>query len=128
MASRQENIYTERLLSYWEQALMKKLPNPTHTADFTSDICGDFVEMEAVIVDNRFESLEFFVRGCCLSQCAAAMLVEHFRGKTVDDALAYTDDQMCKLAGIEIPKPRKGCVLLGLQCLRKLCGQAQVKR
>lgn len=118
-------MYTDKLLSYWDVSLMKTLTDYTHTFEYTSDLCGDYIRMDAIIENGVFKTLEFSVSGCCISQCSAAMLVEYFRGRTVEEALAFTREDMLFLVGIKITRTREGCVLLGLQCLRKLCGQTK---
>jgi NifU-like protein involved in Fe-S cluster formation len=120
-----EDMYTAKLLSYWDLSLMKTLTDYTHTFEYTSDICGDYIRMDAIIESGVFKTLEFSVSGCCISQCSAAMLVEYFRGRTVEEVLAFTQKDMLFLVGIKITRAREGCVLLGLQCLRKLCGQTK---
>ena len=119
------NIYTDRLLTYWDASLMGTLPNATQRAEALNAICGDVVAMEAVVEEGSLKSLAFYSKACCMCQCAAAMLVERFRGSLVEDALAFTEEEMRTMLGIEIPAARQTCVFLPLQCLRKLCGQAK---
>ena len=117
-----DSLYTDRLLSYWREDLMGSIPNPTHRAEALNAICGDVVVMEATIRDGIFTCLEFYSKSCCMCQCTAAMLVERFRGKSVDEALAFTKEELRELVGIEIPAARQTCVFLSLDCLRKLHG------
>jgi NifU-like protein involved in Fe-S cluster formation len=123
--TRREEIYTERLLKYWNPSLMSRLPNPPLTATCVNDLCNDLVTIDAIIENNCFKVLEFVAHGCCISQCSTAMLIEYFRGKTVDEAQSFTRESMLDLVGIKITPAREGCVLLSLDCLRKICGQAK---
>lgn len=120
--TRRDEIYTERLLKYWNPSLMSRLPNPTITETCVNNLCNDLVTIDAIIIDGQLQVLEFFAAGCCISQCSAAILVEYFRGKTVEEVLAFTRENMLDLVGIKITKAREGCVLLSLDCLRKICG------
>lgn len=117
---RQEQVYTERLLSYWDLNLMGLPREANHWVAQTNAVCGDEVTMSARIEDGCIKELGFVARSCCMAQCSAAMLVARFRGKPVTEALAFTDQQMFDLVAVTIPPKRKGCVLLGLRCLRAL--------
>jgi len=122
----QLNVYTERLLSYWKLSLMRNLPGATHSVELIGNLCNDNIKMQAIVEDNYFKSLEFTAQNnCCISQSSAAILVEYFRGRTVKEALDFTDQDMLNLVGINIPG-REGCVLLSLQCLRKICGPTKI--
>jgi len=120
--TRREEIYTERLLKYWNPSLMSRIANAPLTATCVNDLCNDLVTIDAIIENKHFQVLEFVAHGCCISQCSAAMLIEYFRGKSVDEALAFTRENMLDLVGIKITSAREGCVLLSLECLRKICG------
>jgi nitrogen fixation NifU-like protein len=122
---RREEIYTERLLRYFDPSLSKRIANPSFTATYTNELCKDIVDIDAVVEDGYLKQLEYCGRGCCISQCSAAMLVEYFRGKSLDDVQKFTDQDMFDLVGISIPDGRANCVLLGLQCLRYIYGQSQ---
>lgn len=119
--TRRVEIFTDHFLKYWNPSLMKRLPNSQLTETCVNELCNDLVTIDAEIEDNQFKVLEFFATGCCTSQCSAAMLIEYFRNKTVDEVLTFTDKDMLELVGIAVMKPRQGCVLLGLECLRKIC-------
>jgi nitrogen fixation NifU-like protein len=121
---RREEIYTERLLQYFDPALARRIPTPSFTATCINDACNDIIDIDAIVDGGIFKQLEYCGRGCCVSQCSAAMLVEYFKGKSVKSVAAFTDQNMFDLVGIQIPSGRKGCVLLGLQCLRNIYGQA----
>jgi nitrogen fixation NifU-like protein len=91
-----------------------------------NEVCKDVIDIDAIVEANIIKQLEYCGRGCCISQCSAAMLVEYFRGKSLDDIATFTNQKMFDLVGITIPEGREACVLLGLQCLRDIYGQAQV--
>jgi NifU-like protein involved in Fe-S cluster formation len=123
----QIELYTERLLSYWKLSLMRNLLDATYSVELIGSLCNDDIKMQAIIEDNCFKALEFTAQNCCcISQSSAAMLVEYFRGKTIEEVLIFTNQDMLNLVGIKVPPVREGCVLLSLECLRKICGQAKI--
>ncbi len=117
---RQDQVYTERLLSYWDMNLMGLPREANHFVELTNTVCGDEITMSARIEIGLLIELGFVARSCCMAQASCAMLVERFRGRPVAEALAFTDQQMVDLVAVTIPPKRKGCVLLGLRCLRAL--------
>jgi nitrogen fixation NifU-like protein len=122
---RREEIYTEHLLKYFDPALARRIPSPTFTESCMNDVCKDVIDIDAIVENGHLKQLEYCGRGCCISQCSAAMLVEYFRGKSIDDVATFTNQKMFDLVGITIPEGREECVLLGLQCLRGIHGQTQ---
>lgn len=123
--TRREEVYTERLLKYWNPSLMSRMADAPLTATCVNDLCNDLVTIDAIIEGGKFAVLEFFAMGCCISQCSAAILIEYFRGRTVEEAKAFTRENMLDLVGIKVTKAREGCVLLALECLRKIYGQTE---
>ena len=119
------STYTDYVLSYWDDTLMGEMTAPTNCAEEVNPLCGDTVFMSARVCNGGILRLEFNSKCCCMAQCAAAMLVERFRGRTVESALAFTEEEMRELFKAQIPPARVGCVMLPLKCLHKLFGQAK---
>jgi NifU-like protein involved in Fe-S cluster formation len=115
-------------MEYWDTSLMRPLIDATHTHESVNKLCGDGVQLSAIIRDDVIQQLEFSSHGCCICQCAAAILVEHFRNKLVAEVEAFTRHDMIKLVRIHVPHAREGCVELSLECLRGLCGYTEVTR
>lgn len=121
------DLYTDAFMEYWNPDLMGRLENPTHSETILNKMCGDSVDMEAVIGYNRVLELAFTAQACCMCQCSASMLVEHLRGKTLDEVMSFSEQDMLKLVRISVPTARRGCILLPWSCVRRLCGKAQDK-
>ena len=118
---RADQEFTARILEYWDVNLQSTMKNPTYIASADNATCGDQVGMQASIIDGVIKELHFIARGCCISDSSAAILVEHFRGKTVKEALDFTRDQMLELVGAKISPARHSCVTVSLTCLQALC-------
>jgi len=85
-----------------------------------SDVCGDRIAMSVRFYDSIIVDLWWQGEGCCFSQAAASMLVEHMEGKLADAIEAFTKEDMFTLFQAECPDVRRGCVLVALTALRKL--------
>lgn len=85
-----------------------------------SDICGDKVSIEASIESDVFTEVWWEGDGCCFTVAASSMLVAYLKGKTVDEMLDFSDEQMFDLFQANVPDSRKSCVLVSLEALRNL--------
>ncbi len=114
-------LYTERLLSYWNQNLFGwKHSGHTHGACEVSQLCGDEVEFRLIVGDAGLEVVDVWARGCCVSECCAAMLAELARGKMVGWVNAYTAEEWERYVNVPLGESRKrSCVMLALDCLKK---------
>jgi len=121
-------MYEEHVLKHYSKPVNKgMLPVrrriKQYFSEAFSEVCGDRITMganshDAILIDLRWEG-----EGCCFSQAAASMLVEHMEGQLVDHVDAFTDEDMFILFQAECPDARRGCVLVALTALRKLTEQ-----
>ena len=128
-------LYTDRLLAFWDHNLFGwKHEGYTHGASEVSALCGDEVEYRLMIRDGVLEAVDFWTKGCCVSECCAAMLAELARGKTVEWVRAYTDVDWDQYVNIPLGESRKrSCMLLPLKCPQKsrryhLCPRTEIGR
>jgi nitrogen fixation NifU-like protein len=121
-------MYKEHVLKHYGRPVNKGMLTARHRVkqyfgEAVSDVCGDRIAMcanshDAVLVDLWWQG-----EGCCFSQAAASMLVEHMEGKLVDAVDAFTEEDMFTLFQAECPDARRGCVLVALAALRQLTEQ-----
>jgi nitrogen fixation NifU-like protein len=62
--------------------------------------------------EEQIEDAFFEGDGCCVSQAAASMLVEHVQGMTLKEVRALGPEQMLSLFGAPLTITRKQCCLL----------------
>jgi len=114
MTSRDEDIYQERVLDHFEQPYHRgSCPSATHRAEDDNPLCGDQIALELQIApDGRICEAWFQGEGCCISQSAASMLVEAIEGKSREEALAVSANDMLTLFGPKLTPNRQKCCLL----------------
>ena len=81
--------------------------------------CGDALTLQFTISENIITDVGFTGEGCAISIAAASMLVEELPGKTVDDVLSMTREDMLELIGIPLTTMRVKCGLLALHTAKK---------
>jgi nitrogen fixation protein NifU and related proteins len=113
-------IYQEEILDHYKHPRnRKKIEAPHFSLGHHNPSCGDRIVIEGVIDDIRISDLGFIGSGCVISQAAASMLMEYCIGKTIDQVLALTKDDLIRMLGIQLGPTRLKCALLCLEVLHQ---------
>jgi len=113
------DIYKDIILDYYRYPRnFGDLPNPDVRAKDSNPLCGDIIEMQLKIKDNRVEDVRFKGKGCAISQASASMLTETVKGKTLDEIKALGKSDVLSLLGIDPGPTRIKCALLGLKVVK----------
>jgi nitrogen fixation protein NifU and related proteins len=112
-------LYQEELMEHFKHPLNKgRLKDPDMTSGEYNPSCGDKVCVDCKMKDGVITEIGFVGSGCVISQASASMITDFCRGKSVDDILAITKDDILSLLGIELGPNRLRCALLTLQALQ----------
>jgi len=119
MSSSEEEIYQEHILDHYEDPYHKgRCTACTHAHEDDNPLCGDFIHMDIEIDDGQVKQAWFDGEGCCISQAAASMLVEHVEGRKIDELREFSADDMLKLFGVRLTPNRQKCCLLSWRVLQ----------
>jgi NifU-like protein involved in Fe-S cluster formation len=78
-----------------ERTGFRTMENPMATGEYFSDSCGDMYTYYLQIgPGDVIEDLSYFTTGCGFGTATCSLLVELVRGKTIDEALAITDQDI----------------------------------
>jgi NifU-like protein involved in Fe-S cluster formation len=114
-------LYTERMLNYWEKAQKPIHPSViTHSAEVQSPICGDNVYVEANIKNSILSEIGIFPRGCCVCDACCAIIAEAMVGRTVAELQNFSKDDLRDLVAVVVPNERHYCMSMGLRALQAL--------
>ena len=114
------DMYAENILDHYKNPRNHgKLQAPTLTYKDSNPLCGDEVEIQAILNGNEIKEIGFTGQGCAISQASTSMLTEVVKGKTVDEVKKLTQDDVLSMLGISIGPTRMKCALLGLRTLQK---------
>lgn len=115
-----DDLYRDHVLEHFEQPYHRGCcPLATHWHEDTNPLCGDSVRIEMRInPQGCAECVYFNGEGCCISQAAASMMVEHLEGKKVDDIRRFSAHDMLALFGARLTPTRQRCCLLAWKVLQ----------
>ncbi|MBN2586348.1 MAG: iron-sulfur cluster assembly scaffold protein [Candidatus Fermentibacteraceae bacterium] len=94
-----------------------QLPNPDAHSEVGSPQCGDAMTLDLRVDDqDRISDIRFMTFGCAGAIAAASALTELARGKTLEDALSITNDQIVEYLG-GMPEEKYHCSVMGHEAL-----------
>jgi nitrogen fixation NifU-like protein len=95
-----------------------ELEKPDGEAVVGDPSCGDQMRVEIKVVNSRITDIKFKSYGCPGAIATSSMMTELAKGKTIEEALKLTDDDVVIALG-GVPERKKHCSLMGvtgLQC------------
>ena len=116
----EEDIYQEHVMDHYEDPYHKGPCSAcTHAHEDRNPLCGDRIQLELKLGDDRVEEAWFDGEGCCISQASASMLCEKIEGKTLDEAKNFSAQDMLALFGPRLTPNRQKCCLLSWRVLQQ---------
>lgn len=96
------------------------LENATISHEEYNPLCGDRIRMDLLIENGVITDVRFSGRGCAISQASASLLTDAIKGMAVEEAKAYSKDDLLALIGIPLHRnpTRLKCALLSLKALK----------
>ncbi|MFN8609695.1 MAG: SUF system NifU family Fe-S cluster assembly protein [Vulcanimicrobiota bacterium] len=87
--SDEEDLYREIIVDHSQSPRNQgSLEHPTHRHHGYNPLCGDEIELQLKVDDDRIEEVVFQGSGCAISQASASMLTQQLKGKTTAEANA----------------------------------------
>lgn len=68
------------------------LDEATAQIELKNPTCGDVIQVQLAIEDNKIKDVRFDGSGCTISMSSASMMTEAIIGKTIDEALMLADE------------------------------------
>jgi nitrogen fixation protein NifU and related proteins len=116
-----EDLYRELILEHAKHPHnFGSLPEPSVSHEEYNPLCGDKVRIDLQIENDTITDVRFSGRGCAISQAAASLLTDEIKGLSVNEAKAFSKDDLLELVGIPLSKnpTRLKCALLSLKALK----------
>lgn len=95
-----------------------ELDDPDGVGRVGNPTCGDIMEFQIKVKDDRVADVKFRTFGCGAAIAVSSMVSEMAKGKTLDDAMKITNKMVAKQLG-GLPKNKLHCSNLGADALHK---------
>jgi len=118
-------------MSLYPEKVMEHIKNPKHrgvladasvVADNGNPSCGDELTYYLRVKDGTIAEIRHDARGCAISRAAADMLADMVEGRTVDEAMKITHNDIVEAMG-GISEGRRPCATLSVDVLREALGK-----
>lgn len=115
-----DELYQKVLMEHFKNPKNKKtLENPDFSTGHDNPSCGDKISMTGKIENGVLVDIGFDGSGCVVSMAAASMLTDLCKGKSLDEILSLTKEDILKMIGLQLGPNRLHCALLSLETLHK---------
>lgn len=110
--------YTEAVLDHLMQPRnVGEVENPDGVGQVGNINCGDIMRMSIKVVDNRISDIKFKTFGCGAAIAVSSMVTEMVMGKTLEEAVAISRDDVALALG-GLPAKKLHCSNLGTDALK----------
>ena len=112
-------VYNETLIDHFTHPRnVGEIENPDAIAVVGDPTCGDFIRVYIKVEDRRISDFKFLTQGCPGAISTSSIATELAIGKTLEEALKLTDNDVIEAAG-GIPARKAHCSLLAIKGLHQ---------
>lgn len=120
-------MYSQKVLEYFKnphnQGVIK---DADAVGQVGNPVCGDVMKIYLKIKDNVIADVKFETLGCAAAVAVSSDLTDMVKGKTLDEALAITKDEIVNDLG-GLPPVKVHCSMLGVEALHKAISNYKLK-
>ncbi len=120
----------------YTQIVMDHFSNPRNVGEIAdadgvgelgSPVCGDMMKVYIKVADDRIADIKFRTFGCGAAIASSSIATELVKGKTLDEALALSKDDVVRALG-GLPDAKVHCSVLATDALQKAIEDYRAKR
>ena len=114
------DIYHEMIVDYSRNPInYGKIENHDVTFHDSNPLCGDSIDIDMKIDENKVTDIKFHGKGCAICMACSSVLTEITKGKSIDEARAIEKNDVLSELGLEhLQAVRIKCALLSLKVLK----------
>ena len=111
-------MYSEKVMEHFMHPRnVGELENPDGIGKQGNPVCGDVMELTIQVKDDIIKDIRFKTFGCCAAIATSSMVTELVKGKTLEEALQVTNQDVAEaLDGL--PPVKMHCSLLAEEAIR----------
>ncbi|MBI1662500.1 MAG: iron-sulfur cluster assembly scaffold protein [Nitrosopumilus sp.] len=114
------DIYHEMIVDYSRNPInYGEIENHDVTFHDSNPLCGDSIDIDMKIDDNKVTDIKFHGKGCAICMACSSVLTEITKGKNLDDVRNIEKNDVLSELGLEhLQAVRIKCALLSLKVLK----------
>ena len=114
------DIYHEMIVDYSRNPInYGEIENHDVTFHDSNPLCGDSIDIDMKIDDNKVTDIKFHGKGCAICMACTSVLTEITKGKSLNDVRKIEKNDVLSELGLEhLQAVRIKCALLSLKVLK----------
>lgn len=114
------DIYHEMIVDYSRNPInYGKIEDHDVTFHDSNPLCGDSIDIDMKIDDNKVSDIKFHGKGCAICMACSSVLTEIAKGKSIEEVRNITKNDVLGELGLEnLQAVRIKCALLSLKVLK----------
>jgi len=110
--------YTEKVIDHYQNPRnLGELEDADGVGVVGNPTCGDMMQIQIKVRDNRIEDVKFKTFGCGAAIATTSVATELIKGKTIEEALQVTNRDVMEVLG-GLPPVKVHCSLLAEEAIR----------
>src|SRR5512136_1275580 len=112
-------MYSDKVMDHFMKPRnVGEIEKPDGVGEVGNPVCGDMMTFYIKVEDNRLKDVKFKTFGCGAAIAVSSMVSEMAKGKTLDEAMAITNELVAEELG-GLPKNKMHCSNLGADALHE---------
>ena len=112
-------IYSEKVMDHFSNPRnVGEIEDADGVGEVGNPVCGDMMTFYIKVKDGRLADIKFQTFGCGAAIAVSSMVSEMAKGKTLDEAMAITNELVAEELG-GLPKNKMHCSNLGADALHE---------
>ena len=113
------DMYTEKVMDHFRNPRnMGEIKDADGYGKVGNPVCGDVMAIYIKVKDDKIKDIKFKTFGCTAAIATSSVLTEMVKGKTIDEALKITRDDVAKELG-GLPAIKMHCSNLAAEALKE---------
>jgi len=123
-----KDIYTEKVLDHFRNPRnIGEIKNADGVGTVGNPVCGDVMTIYIKVKNNIIQDIKFKTYGCAAAIASSSIATEMVKGKTLDEALKLTRNDVAEELG-GLPAYKLHCSNLAADALRKAIKDYKTKK
>lgn len=121
-------MYTPKVMQHFTKpSNVGEIPDADGVGEVGNPTCGDMMTIYIKVKDDRIDDIKFKTYGCAAAIATSSVVTEMAKGKTLDEAVKITRDQVANELG-GLPPVKMHCSNLAADALRSAIADYRKKR